>query len=193
VRATATGPQDAERVWETALVSRCVAGEGEAWRALHREYYPVAIAFLRKLGASPEEVDDACQEVFVQVFRHLSKFRHEAQLRTWLYRLCASEARRRRRRARVRRLLYRVLHLGADRVSVSLPSLSEAEAQRRVEAALSRMSDGDRLVFVLYELEGLSGKEVAEIAACPEATVWRRLHYARKTFRETIEQTGSAP
>lgn len=188
MRATATGPEDAERILESALVSRCVAGEREAWRALHGEYYPVAIAFLRKLGAAPDEVDDACQEVFVQMFRHLGKFRYEAQLRTWLYRLCASEARRRRRRARVVQTLYRVLHIAVEEPLVTSADLSETEAMRRVEAALSRMSEGERLVFVLYELEGLSGKEVAEIAECPEATVWRRLHYARKTFRENIQE-----
>jgi RNA polymerase sigma-70 factor (ECF subfamily) len=187
VRATLAGPEDAEQL-ESTLVSRCVAGEGAAWRSLHREYYPIALAFLRKLGVDAEELDDACQDVFVQVFRNLSKFRQEALFRTWLYRLCASEARRRRRRVRLLQSLYRVLHVSDALPKASLPELSDAEAQRRVERALSQMNDGERLVFVLYELEGLPGKEIAEIAECPEATVWRRLHYARKTFRASIER-----
>ena len=52
--------------------------------------------------------------------------------------------------------------------------------------ALDQMTERERLVFVLYEFEGLPGKQIAEIANCPEATVWRRLHYARSTFRKAL-------
>jgi DNA-directed RNA polymerase specialized sigma24 family protein len=48
------------------------------------------------------------------------------------------------------------------------------------------------LVFVLYELEGLSGKETAEIAGIPEATVYTRLHYARRTFRAALGEGEAA-
>lgn len=195
MRGTLSGLQRADGVLEGTLVARCIAGEVGAWRALHRQYYPVLLAFLAKLGVPPEEIDDACQDVFLQVFRQLPGFRSESQLRTWLYRLCASEARSRRRRARLREAIQRVLHVA--RAESSSGELSEREARRRVERALERMGEGERLVFVLYELEGLSGKQVAEIARCPEATVWRRLHYARKTFRLCVEEAsftrGPAP
>lgn len=180
--------QSAHGVLEGTLVTRCIAGEVEAWRDLHRQYYPVLLAFLSKLGVAPEEIDDACQDVFLQVFRQLPGFRSESQLRTWLYRLCASEARGRRRRARLREAVQRVLHVA--RADSSSGELSENEARRRVQRALSSMSDGERLVFVLYELEGVAGRQIAEIARCPEATVWRRLHYARKTFRRCIEEAA---
>jgi len=62
-----------------------------------------------------------------------------------------------------------------------------------VQAALAQLTEPERLVFVLYELEGVAGREVATIAGCPEATVWRRLHYARKKFSAYIEGQESAP
>ena len=56
-----------------------------------------------------------------------------------------------------------------------------------VERALRRMGQELRTTFVLFELEGLSGREIGEILRCPEATVWRRLHDARRIFRETVD------
>ena len=75
---------------QATLVHRCVSGEPDAWRALHTHYRPIAGAFLRKLGVEGEELEDACQEVFLQMFRYLPRFRGEAQIKTWLYRLCVT-------------------------------------------------------------------------------------------------------
>src|SRR5450631_676766 len=85
-----------DRAVDVELVERCVRGEGAAAHALHEKYYSAAAAFLRKLGARPDEMEDACQEVFLQFFRYLPSFRGEAQIKTWLFRLCITEARRAR-------------------------------------------------------------------------------------------------
>ncbi|HEY4159455.1 MAG TPA: sigma-70 family RNA polymerase sigma factor, partial [Polyangiaceae bacterium] len=66
------------------------------------------------------------------------------------------------------------------------PSLPEHVARARIEQALAQLSEGERTVFVLYEMEGVSGKEIAQIAEIPEASVWRRLHYARKRVRVAL-------
>jgi RNA polymerase sigma-70 factor (ECF subfamily) len=73
---------------------------------------------------------------------------------------------------------------------VELASTPELE-RRMFERALGRLGAGERAVFVLYEMEGVSGKEIAEIVGCPEATVWRRLHYARQNFRRELESMGA--
>jgi hypothetical protein len=64
------GPSSVTQI-EDSLVRNCVAGTPDAWRALHRRYYPVAMAFLRKLGTRDADADDACQDVFVELFRYL--------------------------------------------------------------------------------------------------------------------------
>lgn len=172
------------------LLSRCVAGDRQAWRTLHREQYPVALAFLRKLGVRGEEAEDACQEVFVQILRYLPGFEGRSEFRTWLYRLCATQADRVRRRHRLAEALrFWARQERADAGIVGL-ELSDAEARRRVQGALERMKPQHRLVFVLYEMEGLAGREIAAISGCPEATVWRRLHYARKEFAALLEEDG---
>jgi RNA polymerase sigma-70 factor, ECF subfamily len=172
---------------------RCVEGDRSAWRQLHRHYYPVAAAFLRKLGVQERDLDDACQEVFLQMFRYLDRFRGEADPKTWLYRLCITQARRARLRHKVTHALEHVLALLPRDALVSSPSFSESAAQRRIEQALSQLSEKERSVFVLYEMEGVAGKEVARIVGCKEATLWRRLHYAREVFRQALQGSEVEP
>jgi RNA polymerase sigma-70 factor, ECF subfamily len=173
---------------EARLVEDCVVGDEQAWRRFHRKYYPVAVAFLRKLGVRDEELDDATQEVFLQVHKYLKGFRREAELSTWLYRICVTQARKARRRTRVTGLLLRAFALAPKAEQVSTPSLSESAARTRIERALANLTEGERAVFVLYEMEGIAGKDIARIVKCPEPSVWRRLHYARAKFRAALEQ-----
>ena len=185
--AVLAGGLDAEASLEARLVDDCADGDAAAWRRLHRRYYPIAGAFLRKLGVRDRDIEDAAQEVFLQVHKYLPSFRRESELSTWLYRLCITQARVARRRARVTDALRRVLAIAPAHELVSSHSLAEDAARKRIESALSALPEGERAVFVLYEMEGLPGKQIAEIVKCPEATVWRRLHYARQAFRRAIE------
>jgi len=171
-----------------ALVDRCVAGEQAAWRSLHQRYHQTAISVLRRMGVRPDQLQDACQEVFLDVFHYLPRFRQEADFRSWLYRICVSHARVARRRARVARLLESVL--STVRSQPAEPMLDEGQASRKLAAAMERLSHGERAAFVLFELEGLSGREVAAALGCPESTVFRRLHDARKRFSAAVEASG---
>jgi RNA polymerase sigma-70 factor, ECF subfamily len=184
------GTLEAESSLESRLIDACAEGDHEAWRRLHRRYYPVASAFLRKLGVGERELEDATQDVFLQVHKYLPRFRREAELSTWLYRICITQARRVRRRLRATEVLLRMLSIVPGEALVSSPSLSEESARKRIESALAKLSEHERSVFVLYEMEGLSGKRIAEIVECPEATVYRRLHYARQTFRRALGADG---
>jgi len=145
------------------------------------------------MGVGRDSIEDACQDVFLQAFRYLPKFRGECSFKTWLYRICASEARRHRERAKLRKGLLNLLSSEPPQAYASEGDWGQRRAEQLVSRALSKLPETERLVFVLYELEGLPGKEIAEIARCPEATVWRRLHYARKTFRKAFEGGGHQP
>lgn len=181
--------------WDTdsdsPLLLACLRGNHEAWRSLHFRYYPVTIAFLRKFGVKESDLEDAAQEVFLQMHRYLPRFRGNAELKTWLYRLCITQARHLRRRRRLSDALRSWFSLRPDSVRVSSPEFSEESAGRRIRLALDSLSEDDRLAVVLYEMEGLAGKQVAEILRCTEATLWRRLHYARKKFVAALEASAA--
>jgi RNA polymerase sigma-70 factor (ECF subfamily) len=165
------------------LLDRCLAGERDAWVELHRQYRPQVLAFLRRLGVPPREAEDACQEIFLQVFRYLGGFERRAEFRTWLYKLCISQAGRVRRRARLLApltWLRRCLEPGAP------PQWSDGHAHELAEGALARLTARQRKVFVLFELEGLPTAQIAELLRAPPASVRRQLQEARLKFETFV-------
>jgi RNA polymerase sigma-70 factor, ECF subfamily len=168
------------------LVSRCVAGDEAAWASLYARHARTIAHFLRRLGVPPDALDDALQEVFLQAFRSLERFRGEAAIRTWLYRLAVTQARRSREKARFARRIRQLLTLEVAS-DTELCETRPGEAERVLHSALEQLTALEREAFVLYELEGQTGAELAAIFGCPEATVYRRLHDARKKFQSFVE------
>lgn len=168
-----------------SLLERCIAGDRAAWRELHRSLHPSVVAFVRQMGVGPEDVDDVCQDVFLQVARYLPQFEQRAELKTWVYKICASQVTRLRRKLTIRRALASVLRVATPAISPAAPrALAALDAQKEMELGLARMSEKQRLVFVLYELHGMRGEEIARVIGSPPATVRGRLREARLVFSQ---------
>jgi RNA polymerase sigma-70 factor, ECF subfamily len=171
---------------DAELIHRSLEGDGLAARDLHREYAPIVTAFLRKLGIRGDEADDARQEVFLQFFRYLPSFRAEAELKTWLFRLCVTEARRIRQRRRSRTALAALLRCHPARNEVPPASRSDATIQALLRRAVDRMPPDQRQAFVLFELDGLTGKEVAKIGGRSLPATLRRRYEAQRVVQEML-------
>jgi RNA polymerase sigma-70 factor (ECF subfamily) len=171
-------PAGASLTADIEMVSRCRRGDSVAWRGLYDRYAPVVYRFLSAFGVPSEEREDACQEVFVAVYRSLGLFRGEARLSTWIYRIAARHAGRAARRRRVRGLLSTLLVREPPPPPAADPS-ERSERLQILDELVSKLSPKKRLVLVLFEIEGVPIEEVAKIAGCPENTAWSRLHYAR--------------
>ena len=168
----------------TDLIERCKAGDGLAFREVFRNHRAdVARLVQRMTGrATPSDLEDLVQEVFLQVYRSIKDFRGQSRFSTWLYRVTVNVVLMQRRAARSRPVLQEATDetFGAD--ARDLPDDQVARA-RRVSAfyrLLDRLSDKKRAVFVLHELEGLSPGEVATVVSAPVLTVRTRLFYARR-------------
>jgi RNA polymerase sigma-70 factor (ECF subfamily) len=169
---------------EQELIDRCVAGDARAWADLHRACRPQALRFLRRLGVGPRDAEDACQEVFLQMVRYLARFERRADFRTWVYKLCISQAARLRRR---RALLWPLAWLGLAEPSHP-PQWSDSRAAALCERALGTLSVRQRAVFVLFEIEGLATAEIARALESPPATVRRQLQEARVRFERFVRE-----
>jgi len=164
-----------------------LAAPATDWRALYDEHWSWVYSTARRMGAV--DVEDAVQDVFVVVVERLATFEGRSTLRTWLYRICFNVVSEQRRRAARRNRIARAVAWVAP--WRRQPSTGEQEAQVHEELAhlhrlLARMSEEKRAVFVLREVEQLSGDEVAEILDIPSATVRTRLFHARRELSQLL-------
>jgi RNA polymerase sigma-70 factor (ECF subfamily) len=175
---------------EVELVRAAEAGDQRAFRALFDEHFDFVFRTCKRLGLLDADAEDAAQEAFLVAHKKLGDFR-EGRLQTWLYRIAANVCTARHRRRRVRDAL-RTLWLRGDDEPVEGPdeSFERREAARRVGEVLARLAPKKREVFALFELEGLSGEQIAERVGCSVATVWTRLFHARKDFQTIARKRG---
>jgi RNA polymerase sigma-70 factor (ECF subfamily) len=132
----------------------------------------------RLLGPAWGDVDDLVQEVFLVAWKRRRSARGDAV--PWLRAIAIHVACGARKRARLRRFLS--LDSLSPPVDPFTPhqALEQSEALHLLYAALEGLTEKRRTVLVLSEIEGLSGKEIAQTLGCPLKTVWTRLHHARK-------------
>jgi len=152
---------------------------------VYDEWFDRVACWLRALGAPSGEHEDLAQEVFVVVRRRLPDF-DGVNLGAWLFQIARRQVLRHRRLSWVKRVLVGSSHDTLAELShpsaSPLAELETRDRQRLVEALLTSMSEKRRVVFVLFEIEGSSGEEIAELLGVPVNTVWTRLHHARRDF-----------
>jgi RNA polymerase sigma-70 factor (ECF subfamily) len=155
------------------------------FRAIYDDWFVEVSRWIRALGGVEADRDDIVQEVFMVVRRRLPSF-DGVNLPAWLYRITRRQVRDFRRRTWVKHIFTRLRidepdalpHAGGSPAM----ALEQKENQRLLYAVLAKMQADRRSAFVLFEIEGLAGEEIARIQNIPLNTVWSRLHHARKEF-----------
>lgn len=151
---------------------------------MYRERIADVGRWVRGLGGRAPDVPDLVQEVFLVAYRRLPHF-EGSNMAGWLYQIT-------RRKMRDYRRLHWIKHLftnetagalewraaGADQ----LQQLESHEQREMLEHALAKLPTKQRVALVLFEIEGLSGVQIAEQLAVPINTVWGRIHQARRSL-----------
>ena len=178
---------------EAALVAQCIAGDDGACSSLVAEHQRMVYQLAFHLLADHNDALDLSQDVFLQVFRMLPRFRGQSTLKTWIYRIVVNQCRNRhrwwKRRRRDKALPIEEL-TASENAQLVVPrpdgpeeQLSRREQSARVQRALQKLSIDHRAVLVLREVEDLSGTEIAETLGVAEGTVKSRLARARDALR----------
>jgi RNA polymerase sigma-70 factor (ECF subfamily) len=160
---------------------------------IYRAHFAFVWRSLRRLGVREEDANDVAQEVFIVVHRKLPEFAGRSKVTTWLYGVCfrvASERRRAGGRA--------ALDVQEAAAFVSRPADPAATAERNqglavLERILDRLPDEQRAVFCLFELEGMTGDDIAESLEIPLGTVYSRLRLARVAFSAASAELTASP
>jgi RNA polymerase sigma-70 factor (ECF subfamily) len=153
--------------------------------AIYQQWFQAVHRWIRTLGGPNIEAEDLTQEVFIVVQRKLPGF-DGGNLAGWLFRIAQLTVRDHRRRAWFRGLLLRARDVAPDDVSSSADSVDERLARKQQEARLhrllARIKPRWREVFLLFEVGGHSGDEIAGLLGIPAATVRTYLFRARKAM-----------
>ena len=185
---------------DAALVKRCQRGETEAFGLLVARHDTRVYALVARVlgpGASADDVDDTAQDVFVQAWRALPKFRHDAKFSTWLYRIATNMAIKQwhKNKRHARTVSDEELPVTVREALASLAPGPEAEALLKardgdLRAAIDRLPEKHRTVILLHYFEGYACDEMAAMLGCSVGTVWSRLHYACRRLRESVGWLG---
>jgi RNA polymerase sigma-70 factor, ECF subfamily len=180
---------------EAALIERCVSGDEVACADLVTTHQRTVFNLAFHLLGDRDEALDVSQEVFLRVFRTLSRFRGQSALRTWIYRIVVNQVRnrqrwwRRRRRADLISLedhLKRCGEIEATREILPDRLLASKETAGRIWAAMERLPFDQRTALVLREIDGLRYEEIAFTLNVAVGTVKSRLTRARQALREEL-------
>jgi RNA polymerase sigma-70 factor (ECF subfamily) len=160
------------------------------FRQIYEAWFDDVVKWLYALGVPASDTEDLAQEIFLVVRRGLARF-DGRNLPGWLYRITQLTVRDHRRRAWFKNLVHRRQDVDLSTMSSTADGparrYEEAESRRELQRLLGGMSEKLRTAFVLFEIEGYSGEEIAEIQDVPLATVWTRLHHARKAFAKIVK------
>lgn len=167
---------------EADCIARAQRGEAAAFSALVARYQERIYRFLLRMTRSPEDARELVQETFLSAYQALPRWRPDALLSTWLFRIARNQALDRLRRARLVEFvpLDEVL---TEQLPASTPSPEAAlQARQRIaalEAALARLSIEHREILLLRDIEDLSYDDIAQVLDISLGTVKSRIARAR--------------
>jgi RNA polymerase sigma-70 factor, ECF subfamily len=178
---------DATRSTERDEVVAAQRGSDDAFAALVRRHQRRAYAVARAIVLSHEDAEDAVQEGFLHAYRALDRFRSDQPFGSWLYRIVANAA-----RDLVRRRKVRETEELPDTAALPFRDPGEAdELRRRLQGALTHLTDRQRSVIVLHDVEGFTHGEIASMLDIPEGTARSDLHHARTALRRMLHDVRS--
>ncbi|WP_022824048.1 RNA polymerase sigma factor [Hymenobacter norwichensis] len=181
---------------DAELVAQLQQGSEDAFRKLVERYQNRVYRTVLALLGSPEDAEDVAQEVFVEVYQTVGRFRGEAALSTWLYRLATSRALKYRQRARTKkRFAYFTSLLGFDNQVLHEPPdhahpQAQLEGEQQVEllrAHIARLPDQQQIAFTLRYEQELSYEAIAAVLETTVPAVESLLFRARKTLRTHLK------
>jgi RNA polymerase sigma-70 factor (ECF subfamily) len=188
---------------DASIVAELKAGNEDAYTRLINQYHQTIYNLIYRILDDPTDAPDTTQEVFIKVFRGMSKFNCESSLKTWIYRIAIHEASNRRRwffRHKVQELSIEPAQDECEgRPACLRDSLVDGaespfdravrgQVRARLEQVLKELPEPYRTAVVLRDIEDLSYEEIAEMTETSLGTVKSRLVRGRSALRKRLER-----
>jgi RNA polymerase sigma-70 factor (ECF subfamily) len=190
-KAIVTSPErQQEADADFTIVRKVQAGDVAAFDQLILKYRERVFGVVYNLTANREDTSDLTQETFIKAFQSINRFQGNCSFFTWLYKIAVNTSLSHLRKNRLRSFfsLEKIQEDGTN--AQLLEQLTDKngadrdtylhELQQKLNEAMQKLSIPHRTVITLFEIDGLSHSEIAEVMGCSEGTVRSRLHYAKQ-------------
>ncbi|MFT4177556.1 MAG: sigma-70 family RNA polymerase sigma factor [Luteolibacter sp.] len=178
------------------LVSRAQQGDTRAFDALILKYGDKLYGLVYHMTGHKEDTHDLLQEIFTRAYQSLRKFKGKSSFYTWIYQIAVNLTlnflKKRKRRAGVSLDDPDFFPNGDSFMIDQTPDVNPErkanlnELQKKLNAALLKLSDSHRMVVTLFDVQGLSHADIAKITGISEGTVRSRLHYAHQQLQSAL-------
>ncbi|HVU15723.1 MAG TPA: sigma-70 family RNA polymerase sigma factor [Candidatus Didemnitutus sp.] len=172
-----------------SVVKRVQTGEVAAFDLLIRKYRERVFGVVYNLSSNREDASDLTQDAFIKAFQAINRFHGQSSFFTWLYKIAVNTTLSHLRKNRLRSF-FSLEQLQEDSNTQLVDELSDKggatrdvylrELQEKLNEAMQKLSIKHRTVITLFEIDGLSHAEIADVMGCSEGTVRSRVHYAKQ-------------
>ena len=193
---------DYQNSQEGAMVRRAQEGDETAFREIVEHYQSKVFSIIHGIVRQRNDVEDIAQQVFTKVYFSIRNFDFRSSLITWIYKITVNECFDYLRKKKVRRLVYES-DLSEDEVrrienaepAVDRQAPADVSLARRdyVVKLLARVSEEERMLLMLKEVEGHSVEELAEMTGMNENTIKVKLFRARQKLVRAAQRLERAP
>ncbi|AWW35809.1 MULTISPECIES: RNA polymerase sigma factor [Streptomyces] len=172
---------------DALLAVRAAEGDEDSFAVLVQRHSRSLLALARCMLGNAQDAEDAVQDAFVSAWRRLPEYRHGAEFRTWMYRITVNRCLTMRRRRPPSLSLDSVLEPATgDAWSQPARAAERDAATAALSDALAELDAGQRVCWILREVQGMPYKEIAHVTRSSEQTVRGRLYRARRSLQEAM-------
>jgi RNA polymerase sigma factor (sigma-70 family) len=191
---------EADSDW--AVVLRVQAGEVGAFDQLVLRYRERVYGVIYNMTSNREDAADLTQDAFIKAFQSINRFQGQSSFFTWLYRIAVNSTLSHLRKSKLRTFFSFEKITEDDKTTELLAQLTDKdgadkevyvrELQEKLNEALQKLSIKHRTVVTLFEIDGLTHEQIAEVVGCSVGTVRSRLHYAKQLLQSELQSYLSA-
>ena len=185
---------DSDRI----IVQRVQAGEVAAFDNLILKYRERVFGVIYNMTSNREDAADLTQDAFIKAFQSIHRFQAHSSFFTWLYRIAVNSTLTHLRKAKLRTFFSFEKITDEDKTAELVNQMTDKkgadrdlyirELQEKLNEAMMKLSIKHRTVVTLFEIEGVSHEEIAEIMNCSVGTVRSRLHYAKQLLQAELQR-----
>lgn len=181
------------------LVEKVKKGDVDAYEEIVKKYENKVFGIVYHMIKNQNDVEDLAQEVFIKVYKNLSKFKGDSSLYTWIYKitvnLCLDEMKKRKN------IIYldEKLEVEDGELERELPSsdktqvelYEEKELKENLHKCIGKLPEKQRVMIVLRDIKGFSYEEISEITSVKLGTVKSQINRARLKLKELLDEEGT--